>query len=175
MFLQFDEDQNGVLTMEEVQKALSTIDKNSNGDEDYGVVDAGELAETFQGAGLTNQDLMDLMSYLAVLNKSKLGNDEEIDYETFINGIFAMHNPSTRKDSLEILAHVRNSMKETQNYNVRLTDMGVAIGALDKKIGLTIRTQTQDTRLRNMESAIKALDTKMNLLLEQLQKDSRST
>jgi len=170
IFLNFDEDQNGVLTIEEVNSALSSIDKNGDG-----IVDAGELAETFHAAGLEQQDLKDLLSYFAVFNQSKMNDKQEIDYSTFINGLFSMYNPSTRKDTLEILSEVKNSMKQTQNCDARLTDMELAIGALDKKIEITIGTQNCDARLTNMESSIQALDKKMDLMLEQLQNDSRGT
>ena len=144
IFLDFDEDGNVVLTSEEIQKAMATIDKDGNG-----IVDANELAVTFQAAGLEKEDLVDLMNYFAVFQKSKLGATDEIDYTTFINGMFAMNNPSTRKDTLEILAEVKNSMSGT-NCDVRLKSMESAIQVL--------KCSTQ------------ALDKKMDLILQELQK-----
>jgi len=134
IFLDFDGDGNGVLTIEEVQQGVTALDMNADGS-----VDASELAVTFAEAGLQQADIDDLMSYLATLSSSALEGDKEINYETFIEGIFSMHNPSTRKDTLEILSEVKNSMTDARGFGLRLTSVETSIQKLDKKTDLILQ------------------------------------
>ena len=134
IFLDFDGDGNGVLTIEEVQEGVTGLHMNADGS-----VEASELAVTFAEAGLQQADIDDLMSYLATLSSSALEGDKEVNYETFIEGIFSMHNPSTRKDTLEILSEVKNSMTEAQGFGLRLTSVETSIQKLDKKTDLILQ------------------------------------
>lgn len=98
VFLQFDNDGNGVLTENELKAGLREIDVNGDGQ-----IDESELQMKFREAGLSQRDLHDLMHYLGMLSKDQAryhGGELEIDYESFLNGIFSMNNPSTRKDTV---------------------------------------------------------------------------
>ena len=134
IFLDFDADGNGVLTIEEVQEGVTALHMKADGS-----VDASELAVTFAEAGLQQADIDDLMSYLATLSSSALEGDKEVNYETFIEGIFSMHNPSTRKDTLEILSEVKNSMTDARGFGLRLTSVETSIQKLDKKTDLILQ------------------------------------
>jgi Ca2+-binding EF-hand superfamily protein len=103
IFLEFDEDGNGVLTEAELKEAMKAFDINADG-----VLEANEITMKFQQAGLKKEDVNDLISYLSSMGNDGVGDDVEIDYESFINGIFSIYDPCTRKDALEILSTVKN-------------------------------------------------------------------
>lgn len=44
------------------------------------------------------------------------------DYQTFIDGIFSMHNPSTRKDALEILSLLNTQQIESTHQRTNLDE-----------------------------------------------------
>jgi len=106
VFETFDEDGNGVLTENELRSGLQFLDKRTDGTMD-GFVKHDDLAKAFGEVGLEQQDLDDLLGYLADVEDSG-DMSEGIDYDAFILGIFSMGKPTTQKDALEIMSEIRN-------------------------------------------------------------------
>ena len=97
---------------------LSPIEPEGNS-----IMEPSEIMLKFADAGLKQEDLADLIAYLASIHNGlspvnithtcsarmiahtialagSLDKESEIDYESFINGIFSMYDPCTRKDAV---------------------------------------------------------------------------
>jgi len=120
LFAKFDDDANGVLTENELLTGMKALDTNGNG-----AVDNQELAENFAAAGLSIEDAQQVIAFL--MNEADIEEDAEteVDYRTFVDCIFSLHNTCERKDALEILSCVKN-------VQAQLTKQGRKVASLEQ-------------------------------------------